>query len=515
MAVKLHCSTKLAAFGFLKNLQKCSLLSISLLSTRTLSSSSSNSSSNSSDSLFQRIQVIRDPKASVLPVLRQWVDEGRPIGKTELGWLVRTMKDFRRFNHALEISLWMTDSRFLRISPSDAAIRLDLIYRVHGLERAENYFNSVSRKLRTRSAYVALLRSYVRENSVEKAKASMQEMRNMGMINSSLPYNILINLYTQNGQFDKIDMLMQEMETKGIPHDKYTLRNRMSAYIAASDILGMQNILNRMEEDPCFSVDWKVYSLAASGYQKVGMLEEALETLRKLEQEIAKTSNKTNKSAFMFLLTLYSSIGNRDELYRVWSTYKPSNGLIDLPYACMIRSLTKLDDIEGAERIYDEWESKSTFYDFRVLNSILAAYCKEGLFEKAESALEKAVKGRTTNTASFNILANGYAKNNKMPKAVEMLKKGLSIGRKGWMPSCVTLAACLDYLKEQGDVTGMKEIISALRNADVLSMDTCQELLRACDAAGESFLNRNYTQKNQNCFKLFYMNLNLLATNPV
>ncbi|GMN28014.1 hypothetical protein TIFTF001_001887 [Ficus carica] len=387
----------------------------------------------------------------------------------------------------VQISLWMTDNRFLRISPSDAAIRLDLIYRVHGLERAENYFNTMSRKLRTYCVYVALLRSYVRENSVEKAEATMQEIRNMGVNEFSLPYNILMNLYTQNGQYDKIDMLMQEMEIKGIPHDKYTFRNRISAYIAASDILGMENILNRMERDTCLSVDWKVYSLAASGYLKVGLIEEALEMLQKLEQEVAKMSRKTNRSALMFLLTLYSSIGDRDELFRVWNTYKPSKGQIDAAYACMIRSLTKLDDIEGAERIYEEWESKCTTYDFRVLNSILAAYCKKGHLEKAESALEKALKGRTPYTASFNILANGYVENNQMPKAVEVLKKGLSIGRKGWMPSCVTLAACLDYLKGQGDVTGMEEILSALRNMDVLSMDTHKRLLSTCDAAGESF----------------------------
>ena len=387
----------------------------------------------------------------------------------------------------IQISLWMTDNRFLKISPSDAAVRLDLIHKVHGLERAENYFNNMSRKIKTYSVYAALLRSYARENFLDKAEATMREMRNLGEAESSLAYNIMINLYTRSGEFDKIDQLMREMETTGIPHDKYTLRNRLSAYIAASDDSGMKKILNRMEEDPYFRVDWKVYSLAAGGYLKLGLIEEALAMLRKLEQEVNKMGPNTRKSAVKFLLTLYAGTGDVEELNRVWNMYKPTNGLIDASYACMIRCLRKVDDIEGAEQIFEEWESRCTVYDFRVVNSILTAYCNKGLLEKAESTLNKAVEGRTPYPTSWSILANGYVKNNQLSKAVEMLKKALSMGRKGWMPDHNTLAACLDYLKDQGDVTGMEEIINLLRNIETLSLDTYRRLLSTCDAAGASF----------------------------
>ncbi|KAL5581794.1 hypothetical protein UlMin_014236 [Ulmus minor] len=479
--MKLYCLSKPVRFGFYNNVPNNSRVLTSLFSSKSQNPSSS---SSSSDTLFNRIQVIRDPKASVLPVLRQWVSEGRPVDKSQLGWLVRTMKDFRRFNHALEISHWMTDSRFLPISASDAALRLDLIYRVHGLERAENYFNIMSRKLKTYNVYGALLRSYIRENSVEKAEATMEEMRNLGEKETSLPYNIMINLYTQNGEYDKIDELMREMRRKGIPFDKYTLRNRLSAYVAASDVLGMEKIIDRMEKDRKLSVDWKLYSLAASGYVKLGFFKEAQTVLQKLEQIMPA---KKNKTALQFLLSLYASIQNKEELYRVWNKYKPSNGLIDAPYSCMIRSLLKLDDIDGAERIYEEWESKCKIYDFRVLNTLLFGYCRKGLLDKAESLLLKAVEERTPYASSWNLLANGYMDRNQIPKAVEMLKKALSIGRKGWMPNLSTLTSCLDYLKEQGDTTGMNEIINSLENLGVFSRDTSLRLLRTCDDAEESF----------------------------
>ncbi|XP_062107337.1 pentatricopeptide repeat-containing protein At2g20710, mitochondrial-like [Humulus lupulus] len=484
--IKLHYLIKPASFRFQYNLHNHPRAYTSLFSAKTPEIPHSSSSSYP-DSLFHRVQIIRDPKASVLPVLRQWVNEGRQVDKDQLGWMVRTMRDFRRFNHALEISLWMTDSRFLKISPSDAAVRLELIHKVHGLDRAENYFNNMSRKLKTHHVYAALLRSYVRENSVDKAEALMEEIRNLGEAVSSLPYNVLINLYAKNGNFDKIDMLMQEMKVKGIPHDKYTLRNRLSAYVAASDIAGMEKIMNRMEEEPNLYVNWKVYALAASGYLKVGLIKEALKMLGKLERDIDKINPKTQKTGHMFLLTLYSNTGNREELYRIWNKYKPTYRPTEAPYACMIRCLSKFDDIEGAEKVFKEWESQCSIYDFRVVNSILIAYCRKGLLEKAESTLKAAAEGSTPYAGSWSILANGFVENNQMPRAVEMLKKSLMIGRKGWMSNPVTLAACLDYLKDQGDVTGMEEIINLLRNSDVFSKDTFDRLLSTCDAAGESF----------------------------
>ena len=105
----------------------------------------------------------------------------------------------------------MTDSRYLIISPGDVAVRSDLIHIVHGLEGAKNYFNAMSVKLKTYNVHCSLLRGYVRENSIDKAEAVMQEMRNMDVRESSFPYNMLISLYTQNGEYDKIDMLIGEM----------------------------------------------------------------------------------------------------------------------------------------------------------------------------------------------------------------------------------------------------------------------------------------------------------------
>ncbi|EEF44447.1 pentatricopeptide repeat-containing protein, putative [Ricinus communis] len=413
-----------------------------------------------------RIVNLKDPKASVIPVLDQWVNEGNTVRKALLRSLVNLMKGFNRFNHALQISQWMADRPNLTLSPSDVVVRLELVHRIYGSAHAEKYFEKLPDKFKCREVYCALLSGYVQESSVRKAEAIMEEMRAKGMANSCFPYNLLINLYPKNGDYEKINMLIQEMETNGVVRGAYTMSNLMAAYVAASNISGMERILNQIEKDPQLGNDWRVYSVAASGYLKFGLIEKALTMLRKLE-DVMPLEKKT--SAFDILVTLYGKTGKRDELYLVWNTYKPLIELKETSVMTMISSLSKLDDIKGAEKIFREWESQCMMYDFRVLNTLLFAYCRKGLLKKAEAAVEKAAKDRTPCASSWGILAMGYIEHNQMYKAVEMLKKALSISGQGWRPNSMTLTACLNFLEKQGDVEGVEEVTKLLKSLEPLN----------------------------------------------
>ncbi|KAJ4830367.1 hypothetical protein Tsubulata_037265, partial [Turnera subulata] len=73
------------------------------------------------------------PNLRVKLPLEQWAEEGRPLEKHQLQALISRLRDLNRVDHALEVSEWMTDCRDLDLSVSDVAVRLQLIYRVHGL----------------------------------------------------------------------------------------------------------------------------------------------------------------------------------------------------------------------------------------------------------------------------------------------------------------------------------------------------------------------------------------------
>lgn len=55
------------------------------------------------DSLYKRISPLGDPNISVIPVLDQWVLEGRPVCREELRNIIKELRVYNRFKHALEV----------------------------------------------------------------------------------------------------------------------------------------------------------------------------------------------------------------------------------------------------------------------------------------------------------------------------------------------------------------------------------------------------------------------------
>lgn len=55
------------------------------------------------DNLYNRVAVVGDPRRSVVPVLERWVQEGNPVEKTYLQGMVKQMRVYRRYAHALEV----------------------------------------------------------------------------------------------------------------------------------------------------------------------------------------------------------------------------------------------------------------------------------------------------------------------------------------------------------------------------------------------------------------------------
>ncbi|KAG6638625.1 pentatricopeptide repeat-containing protein At2g20710, mitochondrial-like isoform X2 [Carya illinoinensis] len=370
----------------------------------------------------------------------------------------------------------MSEKRYMPLSTDDIAVRMNLISRVHGLEQVENYFNNIPKHLKSFVVYAALLNCCAYEKSMEKAELVMQKIIDRGFARTPLCYNILINMYYKIGEHEKLDALVLKMEEKGINPDKYTLSIRLSAYAAISDVEGINKTIKRMESDPHIVLDWKSYSIAASGYLKVGLLDRGSEMVKKLEGLIA--NSKRSSIAFNLLLKLYAEMGKKDELYRIWELYKKEK-IYNKGYISMISSLLAFDDIEGAEKIFEEWESMILSLDFRVPNLMIDAYCRKGLLAKAEALVNKVMtKGGKPSFDSWYYLSCGYLEDNEISKALETMKKAVALCPPGCKPNKEILATCLEYLEGKGDVEGADKFIDLLRVEGIFSALARDRLLK-------------------------------------
>ncbi|GFZ12921.1 tetratricopeptide repeat (TPR)-like superfamily protein [Actinidia rufa] len=416
------------------------VLSILLYSTQTVASSSSK------DTLYGRLLPFGNPRASIVPVLDQWAGEGRIVEQEELQVIIKSLRKFRRFKHALEISEWMSNKRYLDLSPGDVAVRLDLISKVHGLEQAEKYFSNIPITFRGLRVIGALLNCYAHARSLEKAEATMQKLRELGFVLTPLPYNVMLKLYADMGKREKLDPLMQEMEKEGITCDKFTFNIRLNAYSTDSDIEGMEKLLMKMEADPAVNMDWHAYIVAANGYLRAGVVEKALEMLKKSEQLVA---GKTSRFAYEVLLTLYASIGKKIEVYRIWDLYKKTRKVYNMSYLSMISALVKLDDLDGAEMIWKSGKPRR--------NILIFAF-------------------QTCGTI-WQHLASGYQEDDQMEKAAETMKKAILASHQGWKPNLATLATCLEYLKGKGSTQVAEELIKLLQENGSIPKEVCDRLV--------------------------------------
>eukprot|EP00258_Populus_trichocarpa_P043509 XP_024459528.1 pentatricopeptide repeat-containing protein At2g20710, mitochondrial-like [Populus trichocarpa] len=235
------------------------------------------------------------------------------------------------------------------------------------------------------------------------------------------------------------------MEQNCIASDKFAHSIQLSAYTSVSDVEGIEKTLTRMDSDPNFFFDWTTYTVAAKGYTKLDLLTKALEMLKKSDRLIS--GKKTN------------------EVLRIWELYKKNEKVYKEAYISITASLLKLDDFEIAEKIFEEWEFRNHLCYGNVIPNFL--------------------------------IDESYLRNGQTLKAMEAMKKEVVVSGRRWKPSNESLATCLEYLKEEGDLEKVKDFMELLRRNDIISLDIQERLLnhiKDTDSSSDvlSALNNNY-----------------------
>ncbi|CAH1448454.1 unnamed protein product [Lactuca virosa] len=427
-------------------------------------------------SLYRRISPVGDPDISIVPVLDQWVREGRKVDQDSLNNIIKSLKKYNRFKHALEISEWMTDKRYIPPTKGDITSRLHLIYKVHGLQKAEEFYNNISQIFKGFQVDIALLNIYSLEKSIDKAETIMHKLRDTGLT-TPLPYNILSRIYYSIKNYQKMDTLFHEMETKGIHRDKYSFALRLNFYAATRNTEGLNKTMEIMEAYPRVDMDCDTYIIATNAFLKVGLVEKGFELLKKVEK--LAIGNKDKYKTLNTVLKMYAELGEKDEVYRIWNILKKET-IYNTGYRNMIRSLLKFDDIEGAEVISKEWETRDLSYDFRVIDDLVDCYVKKGDLGKAKDVIKCGIeKGGTPTFRTWFCLMIGYFEGNRVLEGVEAMKnatRGFRVLQfeEGMKNKPVIV---LEYLERGGNLEEVEGFMKSLEAEGVFSSIICGRLL--------------------------------------
>lgn len=428
------------------------------------------------NAIYKKISLMEKPELGAASVLNQWEKGGRKLTKWELCRVVKELRKYKRPNQALEVYDWMNKrgERF-RLSASDAAIQLDLIGKVRGISDAEEFFLSLPDNFKDRRVYGSLLNAYVRAKSREKAEALIDIMRQKGYALHPLPFNVMMTLYMNLREYDKVDAMVFEMKQKDIRLDIYSYNIWLSS---CASVEQMEQVYQQMKSDVSINPNWTTFSTMATMYIKMGETEKAQDALRKVEARITGR----NRIPYHYLLSLYGSVGNKKELFRVWNVYKsvvPS--IPNLGYHALVSSLVRMGDIEAAEKVYEEWLPVKSSYDPRIPNLLMNVYVKNDQLDKAQGLFDHMIEmGGKPSPGTWEILADGHTRKRSITEALACLKEAFSAqGSSNWRPKVLVLSGFFKLCEEESDVISKETVLELLSQSGHLQDKSYQTLIDA------------------------------------
>lgn len=404
---------------------------------------------------------MRNPEMGAGFVLNQHVKEGKRVSKWELWRIAQKLRQFGMYKLALEVYEWMNDrAQKFSISSTDAAIQLGLIAKVRGILDAEDFFLKLSDELKDTRTYGALLNAYIQAKSRDKAESLIEKMKAESCVRHSQPFNVMMNLYVNLKEYDKVDLVALEMRQKNIRLDKYSYNILLSSCGAQGSVEKMEQVFEQMMESN-IRPDWTTFSTMATTYTKLGQFEKAETCLKKVESGI----KGWNKIPYHYLINLYTSLGKKEEVYRIWNVYKSIFPCLpNFGYFTMISSLIRLGDIEGAERLYEEWQLVKSSFDPRIVNVLMFCYVRNGLLEKAEALFDQMILlGGKPNSKTWETLAERYIGENRVSDALSCLREALTVdgSKKRWKPRPCNVFSIIKIC-EQNDDTENKDVLMGL-----------------------------------------------------
>ncbi|KAG0459161.1 hypothetical protein HPP92_022289 [Vanilla planifolia] len=209
-------------------------------------------------------------------------------------------------------------------------------------------------------------------------------------------------------------------------------------------------------------------------------------------QELERRNSSRSLEAYQFLITLYGRTGNLVEVHRIWRSLKLAKPkMANISYLNVIQALVKLKDIPAAETIFREWESHCSTYDMRVANSLISAYLKEDMLEKAEAVKKRAKRaGGRLNSKTWELFMDYFLQKGDMKKVIRCVDRGVKKGRSHariWVPRQEAIMSLMAYFEQNKAVRGAERLVELLKTVKAeLGQRFFEALLRTYVAAGKT-----------------------------
>ncbi|KAK3004301.1 hypothetical protein RJ639_018663 [Escallonia herrerae] len=400
--------------------------------------------------------IVTAPGLSVHNALEKWVEEGNELTRPDILLAMLFLRRRRMYGRALQLSEYVESTKKVEFLERDYASRVDLIAKVRGVHKAENYIEKIPKSFRGEVVYRTLLANCVLANNVKKSEQVFSKMKDLEFPITCFACNQLLLLYKRVDKKKIADVLLL-MEKEKVKPSLFTYRILIDTKGQSNDIAGMDQIVETMKAEG-IEPDLATQALLAKHYVLGGLKEKAEPILKQMEGGNAKE----NRWACRSLLPLYATLGKADDVERLWNICKP-NPRIDECIAA-IEAWGKLNNVEEAEAVFDKMVKTWKKLSSKHYTAMLKVYANHKMLAKGKDLVKQiGESGCRIGPLTWDALVKLYVEAGEVEKADSILLKAARQNQiKPMFSSYMTI---MEQYARRGDVHNAEKMFHRMRQA--------------------------------------------------
>ncbi|XP_065855878.1 pentatricopeptide repeat-containing protein At1g80270, mitochondrial-like [Euphorbia lathyris] len=403
--------------------------------------------------LFQAILSANVPVSNVLD---KWVEEGKTLDRSVISLAMFSLRKRRMYGKALQLSEWLETSKQLDFIERDYASRLDLISKVRGLQKAEQYLEKVPKSFREEVIYRTLLASCVSAGNLKKAEEVFNKMKDLEFPITVFACNQLLLLYKRLDK-KKIANVLLLMEKESVKPSLFTYKILIDTKGQSNDLTGMDQIVETMKAEG-IEPDVNTLAIMARHYVSGGLKDKAEAILKEMEGGNLKEHRWACKS----LLPLYAQLGKVEEVGRVWKACE-SKPRIDECVAA-IEAWGKVNKIDEAEAVFERMRTTWKKLNSKQYSALLKVYASHKMLTKGKELIKQmADSGCRIGPLTWDALVKLYVEAGEVEKADSMLQKAAQQNQ--MKPMFSSYMSIMDQYAKRGDIHNAEKIFHRMRQA--------------------------------------------------
>ncbi|KAJ0264167.1 Pentatricopeptide repeat-containing protein [Hirschfeldia incana] len=393
---------------------------------------------------------------SVKHVLQQWVKEGKDLSQTEVSLAVHNLRKRRSYAMCLQLWEWLRANTQFEFTEANYASQLDLVAKVHSLQKAEAFLNDIPESFRGEVVYRTLLANCVLKLHVKRAEDLFNKMRELKFPTSVFACNQLLLLYSKHDR-KKIPDVLLLMEKENIKPTRGTYQFLINSKGLSGDIDGMDKLVETMKEEGNVLAP-EIQAMLARHYLRAGLKERAEEVMKEIEGEGLNQTPWVCRS----LLPLYADVGDKESVRRL-SRFVEQTLRYDNCIAA-IKAWGKLKEFEEAESVFDKLVEKYKLVPMLPYFSLMEIYTENKMLTKGKNLVKRvASAGVKIGPSTWHALVKLYIKAGEVGKAEMILNKATKDNK--MRPLFISYMAILEEYAKRGDVHNAEKVFLRMKRA--------------------------------------------------